>query len=139
MMHQSKPGVRRRRLSQPSIHLPRSVYLPSIKIGSLARSRFSFGAKKSSLATSTAPPTFSEARSIKSVKFIATKRHKMHESGQGYFFISNRGAPKLMSSPCSMRAARKYPKSWPCVLQLKSHNPFISQRSEEHTSELQSH
>ena len=28
MMHQSWPGVRRRRVSQPSIHLPRSVYLP---------------------------------------------------------------------------------------------------------------
>src|SRR5689334_8602071 len=69
-MHQSNPGVRLRRLSQPSIHLPRSVYLPSIKIGSLAFSKCSFGAKKSSFATSTAPPTFSEARSISSVKSI---------------------------------------------------------------------
>src|SRR5215813_14240552 len=31
--HQSYPGVLRRRVSQPSIHLPRLVYFPSIKIG----------------------------------------------------------------------------------------------------------
>ena len=30
-MHQSWPGARRRRVSQPSIHLPRSVYLPAMK------------------------------------------------------------------------------------------------------------
>src|SRR5215203_3436973 len=70
MMHQSNPGVRRLRLSQPSIHLPRSVYLPSIKTGVPAFSRFSLGAKKSSLATSTAPPTRSDAKSISSVKSI---------------------------------------------------------------------
>src|SRR5882672_2722188 len=71
MMHQSKPGVRRRRVSQPSIHFPRSVYLPSIKTGALGLSRFSLGAKNSSLATSTAPPSFSEARSTSSVKSIS--------------------------------------------------------------------
>ena len=49
-MHQSNPGVRRRRDSQPSIHFPRSVYLPSMKTGAEGFSRFSFGAKKSSLA-----------------------------------------------------------------------------------------
>src|SRR5882724_6854926 len=69
-MHQSKPGVRRRRLSHPSIHLPRSVYSPSRKIGAAALRRFSLGAKKSSLATSTAPPSFSDARSTNSVKSI---------------------------------------------------------------------
>src|SRR5882724_1853620 len=70
MMHQSYPGVRRRRVSQPSIHFPRSVYLPSTKMGALGLSRFSLGAKNSSLATSTAPPSFSEARSTSSVKSI---------------------------------------------------------------------
>src|SRR5467141_3264184 len=70
-MHQSNPGVRRLRVSQPSIHLPRSVYLPSTKIGVDAFSKFSFGAKNSSLATNTAPPRRSEARSISSVKSIA--------------------------------------------------------------------
>src|SRR5215213_5160548 len=94
IMQQSKPGVRRRRLSQPSIHLPRSVYLPSINTGALALSKFSLGAKKSSFATSTAPPTRSEARSIRSVKSIfshkkaqkalitkstKTLRHKEHK------------------------------------------------------------
>src|SRR5688572_16507410 len=73
MMHQSNPGVRRLRLSHPSIHFPRSVYSPSRQTGALAFNRFSFGAKKSSLANSTAPPSFSEARSISSVNSIATK------------------------------------------------------------------
>src|SRR5262245_61737047 len=72
MMHQSNPGVRRRRVSQPSIHLPWSVYSPSKKTGALDLSRFSFGAKNSSLATSTAPPSFSEARSMSSVKSICS-------------------------------------------------------------------
>src|SRR6185369_12123795 len=59
---------RRRRVSHPSIHFPRSVYFPSIKIGALGLSKFSLGAKKSSLATTTAPPSRSDARSISSVK-----------------------------------------------------------------------
>src|SRR4026209_1849672 len=83
MMAQSKPGVRRRRLSHPSIHFPRSVYSPSRQTGVLAFNRFSFGAKKSSLANSTAPPSFSEARSISSVKSIAAKRnHKKAQDAQ---------------------------------------------------------
>ena len=49
-MHQSWPGVRRRRDSQPSIHLPRVVYLPGMKTAGSALSRFDFGAKKSSFA-----------------------------------------------------------------------------------------
>src|SRR2546425_7068210 len=82
MMHQSNPGVRRLRVSQPSIHFPRSVYLPSMKTGASGFNKFSFGAKNSSLANSTAPPSRSEARSISSVKSIrtwATKRHKKHK------------------------------------------------------------
>src|ERR1051325_840395 len=68
MMHQSKPGVRRRRVSHPSIHFPRSVYLPSTNTGALGFNKFSLGAKKSSLAITTAPPSRSDARSISSVK-----------------------------------------------------------------------
>src|SRR6266571_1455607 len=34
-MHQSNPGVRRLRVSQPSIHFPRSVYLLSMKLGAI--------------------------------------------------------------------------------------------------------
>src|ERR1051325_8131138 len=78
IMHQSNPGVRRLRLSHPSIHLPRSVYLPSINTGALALSKFSLGAKKSSFAQSTAPPTRSEARSTNSVKSISS--HKKAQS-----------------------------------------------------------
>src|SRR5690349_2307958 len=74
-MHQSNPGVRRLLVSHPSIHLPRSVYFPSRNTGALGFSRFSLGAKKSSLAKTTAPPRRSDARSINSVKFIlATKK-----------------------------------------------------------------
>ena len=58
IMAQSCPGVRLRRLSQPSIHLPRSVYLSVMKIPRPGLMRFSFSAKKSSVAYS----TFSERR-----------------------------------------------------------------------------
>src|SRR5438045_8821912 len=70
MMHESNPGVLRRRDSHPSIHLPRSVYLPSMKMGAAGLRRLSLGAKNSSLATSTAPPRRSDARSISSMKSI---------------------------------------------------------------------
>src|SRR4029079_12685529 len=91
MMHQSKPGVRRRRLSQPSIHLPRSVYLSAIKIGALGLSRFSLGAKKSSFATSTAPPSRSPARSISSVKSIIShnKAQKAQKKKTDQILIEN--------------------------------------------------
>src|SRR2546430_16349613 len=75
-MHQSNPGVRRRRVSQPSIHLPRSVYLPSMNTGTDGFSRFSLGAKNSSFANSTAPPRRSDARSISSVKSITYLSHE---------------------------------------------------------------
>lgn len=48
-IHQSLPSVRLRRLSHPSIHLPRSVYLSGIKMPRPGFSRFSFSAKKSYL------------------------------------------------------------------------------------------
>src|SRR5262245_30313699 len=79
-MHQSNPGVRLLLLSHPSIHLPRSVYFPSINTGALALSKFSLGAKKSSFATSTAPPTRSDAKSISSVKSIFS--HKKAQKAQ---------------------------------------------------------
>src|SRR4051794_709896 len=69
-IHQSKPGVRRRRDSQPSIHFPRSVYSCSRKIGVDALTRLSLEAKKSSLAYRTDPPNLSEARSINSSNSI---------------------------------------------------------------------
>src|SRR5688500_684942 len=62
-MHQSCPGERRRRVSQPSIHLPVRTY-SSFSTGSAARTRFSRLAKSSSLAAMTAPPTRSLARSM---------------------------------------------------------------------------
>src|SRR5579864_7956901 len=65
---QSYPGPRLRRDSQPSIHLPWSVYLSGANTGSAALMRFSFSAKKSSLAARTQPPARSPARSSRSVK-----------------------------------------------------------------------
>ena len=74
-MHQScarpnsgSPGKtsRRRRVSQPSIHLPRSVYSPSRHTGASSLSRRSFGAKNSSLAATTDAPRRSDARSTRS-------------------------------------------------------------------------
>src|SRR6185369_16848768 len=67
-MHQSWPGVRRRRDSQPSIHLPRSVYFPSIQTGASGFTRFSFSAKKSSLVATATPPSRADARSMRCVK-----------------------------------------------------------------------
>ena len=67
-MHQSWPGVRRRRDSQPSIHLPRDVNLPGMKIAGSGLTRFDFGAKKSSLVAIARPPTRADARSARSVK-----------------------------------------------------------------------
>src|SRR5436190_1741101 len=66
-MHQSWPGTRRRRDSQPSIHLPRVVYLSGMKTAGPALTRFDFGAKKSSLAAIARPPTRADARSARLV------------------------------------------------------------------------
>lgn len=57
-MHQSWPGIRLRRVSQPSIHLPWSVNLSAIKIGSVSLSKFSAAANQSSLANKTFPPFY---------------------------------------------------------------------------------
>ncbi len=66
--HQSWPGVRRRRVSQPSIHLPRGGELAGDEDRPApALSRFAFGAKNSSLAASARPPTRAEARSASAV------------------------------------------------------------------------
>src|SRR2546425_1280739 len=64
-MHQSCPGSRRRRVSQPSIHFPRVVYFPSTNTPRPDRSRFSLGAKNSSFAITARTPTRAAARSIK--------------------------------------------------------------------------
>src|SRR5688572_3290943 len=67
MIAKSWPGTRLRRLSQPSIHFPRSVYSCSFQIGFDGLRRFSFSAKKSSFAYSSLPPRRSEARSSRSL------------------------------------------------------------------------
>src|SRR5687767_8090651 len=66
-MHQSCPGVRRRRDSHPSIHLPRAVNLPGTNTAGSGFSRFDRGAKKSSFAASARPPTRADARSARAV------------------------------------------------------------------------
>ena len=66
--HQSYPGMRRRRVSQPSIHLPRAVNLPGMKIAGSGFTRFDFGAKNSSLVAIARPPTRADARSARVVK-----------------------------------------------------------------------
>ena len=79
-MHQSWPGVRRRRVSQPSIHLPRAVYLPSMKTGFDSLSRFSLGAKNSSLAASARPPSRSAARSTRLREIVHAARPAQNSS-----------------------------------------------------------
>src|SRR5262245_50908075 len=64
-MHQSWPGTRRRRDSQPSIHLPFDLYFPGMKIAGSGLTRFDFGAKKSSLVATARPPTLADARSAR--------------------------------------------------------------------------
>src|SRR5688572_4052882 len=70
-MHQSWPGVRRRRDSQPSIHLPRFVYLPGMKTAGSGFTRLDFAAKKSSLAAIARPPTRADARSARLINSVA--------------------------------------------------------------------
>src|SRR5436305_4908423 len=80
-VHQSWPGSRRRRVSQPSIHLPTPVYSPSFQTASPALRRFSLGAKNSSFAASTAPPILSDARSTRSVKSLPSVPEEEHALG----------------------------------------------------------
>src|SRR5437899_2606242 len=63
-IHQSWPGVRRRRVSQPSIHLPLLVNLSAMKMALPSLSRLDLPAKNSSLAAMALPPTRADARSI---------------------------------------------------------------------------
>ena len=90
---------RRRRVSQPSIHLPRSVYSPSRKTGFDSLSRFSFGAKNSSLAASTTPPTRSEARSTSSRKSMLSTLLRASRSAarrsQDLAATERRSAPRV--------------------------------------------
>ena len=91
MTHQSWPGVRRRRDSQPSIHLPRDVYLPGMNTAASAFSRFDFDAKKSSLVAIARPPIRAQARSTSAVNpggetalliFSAMLRHTAYGKSQ---------------------------------------------------------
>ena len=70
--HQSCPAVLFLRDSHPSIHLPRSVYLSDMNSPRPGLSRFSFGAKNSSLANKVRPPFDSDARSMRSFLSLGT-------------------------------------------------------------------
>src|SRR4029450_9439751 len=72
-MHQPGPGVARRRVSQPSIHLPRSVYLSGMNTAASGLRRFSFSAKNSSLAATARPPRRADARSMRWVNSLIEK------------------------------------------------------------------
>src|SRR6187402_2962855 len=67
IMHQSWPPVLFLRDSHPSIHFPRSVYLPGIKMPLSGFNKFSFLAKKSSLHKTVSAPNLSAARLINEV------------------------------------------------------------------------
>ena len=72
--HQSWPGLAAA-AGLPAVHpLAASVYSPAMNTGRPALSRFSFGAKNSSFAASTAPPRRSAARSTRSVKSFIVLR-----------------------------------------------------------------
>src|SRR5687767_11013408 len=94
-MHQSCPGVLFLLDSQPSIHLPRSVYLSAMKMPRPGLMRFSFPAKKSSLHRRVLPPRRSAARSVSFVNagvciiFRSTKNTKNHEGHNVVFFVSD--------------------------------------------------
>src|ERR1700733_2111085 len=77
-MHQSYPGVRRLRVSQPSIHFPLSVYLPSIKTGFACFNKFSLGAKNSSFASTARPPSRSDAKSTNCVNSFIPRLDAAH-------------------------------------------------------------
>src|SRR6187397_2109079 len=94
-MHQSWPGVRRRRDSQPSIHLPRSVYFSGMKIAGSGFSRFSFGAKKSSLVATASAPRRADARSIRWVNSLMVA-----------FTIHEAAAHVRLAHPAFQRAPR---------------------------------
>src|SRR5688572_26249720 len=70
-IHQSWPGTRRRRDSQPSIHFPFEVYLSGMKMAGPGLTRLDFGAKNSSLAAIARPPTRADARSARLVNSCA--------------------------------------------------------------------
>src|SRR6266487_1679387 len=81
--HQSLPGVRRRRVSQPSIHLPREVNLPGMNTPRPGLRRFSFEAKNSSFAATARPPTRAAARSQSSVKACMSTPQGLSSKGGG--------------------------------------------------------
>src|ERR1043166_2082072 len=107
MMAQSWPGVLRRRVSQPSIHFPRSVYNPSFHSGAPAFSRPSLGAKNSSFAAITAPPRRSLARSMRSVnEDVMVARDHTRELGMGYREWGVTAPYSLFPIPYSLQIGR---------------------------------
>src|SRR5271163_5075841 len=92
MMHQSKPGLLRRRVSQPSIHLPVETYLPSTNTAFAASSKSSLGAKNSSLASSTRPPSRSVAKSTRCVKSF------IHFPAEDYVRLAQSHIPRARKS-----------------------------------------
>ena len=103
----SSSTSRRRRVSQPSIHLPRSVYSPSRHTAAAPMTRRSFGAKNSSLAATTAPPRRSEARSTRSVNepVIAGVRRRRASGG---FCPRRVRRPRTSFPPCRLSVRPAY-------------------------------
>jgi hypothetical protein len=111
-MHQSWPGVRRRRVSQPSIHLPRSVYLSGMKTAASGLSRFSFSAKNSSLAASASPPSRADARSIRWVNSLITS------------LARGPASPPPRSLRARAAAARRFPPALACGRRRYAPSPY---------------
>ena len=75
-MHQSWPGMRRRRDSQPSIHLPRVVNLPGMKIAGSGLTRFALRREEVVVGGDRAA-TDSRRREIGEVgKLVYDRRHR---------------------------------------------------------------
>ncbi len=105
---QSWPGVRRRCDSQPSIHLPRSVYSPSRHSGAPGRSSASFGAKYSSVAWSTnVPVTSTTGRSARR----RPRARERHGHGTPVRLDGLGRAPRAAPGRTSPTAGRRAP---PC-------------------------
>src|SRR5882724_6257688 len=86
----SWPGPRRRRVSQPSIHLPFSSYLPAINTAASRVSMRSFGAKNSSLADTALAPMRGSAR-------FTQRRTKSGASAFICLSVIDRSLPLLFS------------------------------------------
>lgn len=97
--HQSWPGTRLRRVSHPSIHLPKVVNSSGRKTGGSGSSRWCAGANHSSVANSTRPPSAALARSV-SLSVIGS------ESGYEARVESNRSRATLGKGKENLRLTR---------------------------------